>query len=168
MLDEQVAVPDIAGWRRERMPMSPQGHKVTVIPDWVCEILSPSTESKDRRIKMPLYARYGVPFAWLVDPIARTLEAYELPAGGWQEIGYFSETDQVAVAPFEAVTLDLSGLWLPTGHGPTPSPLISVSATRQEWWPTPRTLGRGAWQTSPTRPDSQSRAMATWPSFAGL
>jgi Uma2 family endonuclease len=95
-LDEEVAVPDIAAWRRERMPMPPQGHKVRVIPDWVCEILSPPTESKGRRIKMPLYARYGVPFAWLIDPIARTLEAYQLQAGDWQEIGRFSEADQVA------------------------------------------------------------------------
>jgi Uma2 family endonuclease len=112
VLDEQVAVPDIAGWRRERMPIPPQGHKVTVVPDWVCEILSPSTESKDRKIKMPLYARYGVAFAWLVDPIAHTLETYRLKAGDWREIGRFSDGDQVAAAPFEAITLDLDSLWL--------------------------------------------------------
>jgi hypothetical protein len=62
---------------------------------------------------MPLYARYGVPFAWLVDSMARTLEAYELEAEDWREIGCFSDADQVAIAPFEVVTLDLDGLWLP-------------------------------------------------------
>jgi len=113
LLDEEVSVPDIAGWRRERMPIPPTGHKVTVVPDWVCEILSPSTESKDRRIKMPLYASYGVAYAWLVDPIARSLETYELEDGCWREIGRFSHADQVIVAPFEAITLDLDGLWLP-------------------------------------------------------
>jgi Uma2 family endonuclease len=99
------------------MPIPPTGHKVTVVPDWVCEILSPSTESKDRKIKMPLYARYGVPYAWLVDPIARTLEAYALEAGDWREFGRFSDADHVAAPPFEAVTLDLEGLWLPTWQG---------------------------------------------------
>ena len=63
--DSEVAVPDVAGWKRERMPVPPQDHRFEVIPDWVCEILSPSTASKDREIKMPLYAHYGVPFAWL-------------------------------------------------------------------------------------------------------
>ncbi|MEJ2388537.1 MAG: Uma2 family endonuclease [Chromatiaceae bacterium] len=111
--DREVAVPDLAGWKRQRMPDPPQDQRFEVVPDWVCEIVSPSTESKDRRIKMPLYARYAVPFAWLVDPIARTLEAYTLEAGNWREIGRFSTADQVTIAPFEAVTLDLDGLWLP-------------------------------------------------------
>ena len=66
--------------------MPPQDHRFEVIPDWLCEILSPSTASKDREIKMPLYAHYGVPFAWLVDPMAWTLEAYKLEAGAWREI----------------------------------------------------------------------------------
>jgi Uma2 family endonuclease len=69
---------------------------------------------------MPLYARYGVPFAWLVDPIARTLETYELEAGDWREIGRFSDADQVAAAPFEAATLDLDGLWVPERRGSEP------------------------------------------------
>jgi Uma2 family endonuclease len=111
--DREVVVPDLAGWKRQRMPNPPDDQRFEVAPDWVCEILSPSTESKDRKIKMPLYARYGVPFAWLVDPMARTLEAYELEAEDWREIGRFSDADQVAIAPFEVVTLDLDGLWLP-------------------------------------------------------
>jgi Uma2 family endonuclease len=64
--DTEVLVPDIAGWRRERMPSLPDGHRFEVVPDWVCEIPSPSTESKDREIKMPTYAHYGVAHAWLV------------------------------------------------------------------------------------------------------
>jgi Uma2 family endonuclease len=110
--DTEVAVPDLGGWRRERMPTPPQGHRVEVVPDWVCEILSPSTQSKDRDIKMPLYARYGVSYAWLVDPTAHTLEAYRLEIGAWREIGRFKGADRVAVAPFDAVALDLEGLWL--------------------------------------------------------
>jgi hypothetical protein len=57
--DIEVVVPDIAGWRRERMPSLPDGHRIEVVPDWVCEVLSPSTESKDREIKMPIYTHYG-------------------------------------------------------------------------------------------------------------
>ena len=78
----------------------------------MCEVLSPSTASKDREIKMPLYAQYAMPYAWLVDPGAWTLEAYKLEGGAWHEIGRFAGADQVAVPPFEAVTLDLNGLWL--------------------------------------------------------
>jgi Uma2 family endonuclease len=115
--DREVAVPDLGGWRRVRMPIPPEGHRVEVVPDWVCEILSPSTASKDREVKMPLYARYGVAFAWLIDPKARTLEAYQLEGDAWRECGRFTGADQVAVPPFEAVTLDLDGLWLPPQPG---------------------------------------------------
>jgi Uma2 family endonuclease len=72
--DVEVAVPDLAGWRRERMPRPPEGHR-SVVPDWVCEVLSPSSESRDRKVKMPISARFGVAFAWLIDPQARALEA---------------------------------------------------------------------------------------------
>lgn len=109
--DLEVAVPDLAGWRRKRMPAVPQDHRFEVVPDWVCEILSPSTASKDREIKMPLYARYGVRYAWLIDPEKRTLEAHALLDGAWSVIGRFATGDQVAVQPFEAVTIDLAGLW---------------------------------------------------------
>jgi len=66
--DTEVTVPDLAGWRRERMPYLPEGHRFEVVPGWVCEILPPSTASKDHEVKMPLYARYGVRHAWLIDP----------------------------------------------------------------------------------------------------
>ena len=112
--DKEVNVPDIAGWRRTRLPHVPEDHRFTVVPDWVCEILSPSTESKDRKVKMPIYARFGVPHAWLVDPLAHTLEAYALEAGAWVEIGRFAGAAAVAVAPFAAVTINLEDLWAPT------------------------------------------------------
>ena len=111
MRDLEVAVPDLAGWKRERMASLPETAYFELAPDWVCEVLSPSTASKDREIKMPLYARYGVSYAWLVDPEARTLEAFELQDGAWAEIGRFAKDDRVAVAPFAAITLELADLW---------------------------------------------------------
>ena len=114
ILNTEVHVPDLAGWRRERMPRLPEDQRFNVVPDWVCEVLSKSTRSIDREIKMPLYARFGVAHAWLIDPLARTLEAYALDAGEWREIGRFGGDDQVAVPPFDAVTIDLAGLWVPS------------------------------------------------------
>jgi Uma2 family endonuclease len=114
MIDAEVDVPELAGWRRERMPLLPEGHRYTVVPDWICEVLSPSSESRDRQAKMPIYARFGVAYAWLVDPLAHTLESYALEAGTWRGIGRFAGTELVAVAPFEAVPLDLGGLWMPS------------------------------------------------------
>lgn len=104
-------MPDLAGWRRERMPYVPDDHRFEVVPDWVCEILSPSTESKDRRIKMPLYARYGVPHLWLVDPIRRNLDAYVLDGAKWTMVTSVSANEQAAIPPFDAIQLDLTALW---------------------------------------------------------
>ena len=110
----EVDVPDLAGWRRERMPFIPQDHRYPVVPDWVCEVISKSTAGTDREIKMPIYAEFGVAYAWLIDPRARTLEAYALKAGVWSEIGRFAGSDPVSVAPFDAVTLHLDDWWGPT------------------------------------------------------
>ncbi len=109
--DIELTVPDLAGWRRERMPDIPQGHRFEVVPDWVCEILSHSTASKDREIKMPIYAHYGIRHAWLVDPGARTMEAFELRGDSWVEIGHYSGKDTVSLAPFDAVSIELGKLW---------------------------------------------------------
>mgnify|MGYP002397258695 CR=1 FL=1 len=98
--DTEVSVPDIAGWRRERLPALPTGHRFEVVPDWVCEILSPSTASKDREVKLPLYAHYGVAHAWLVDPVARRLEAYGLTAGAWRLLVEADGGRTVEVPPF--------------------------------------------------------------------
>jgi Uma2 family endonuclease len=100
--DTEVVVPDLAGWRRERMPTVPNDHRFEITPDWVCEILSPSTLRRDRIVKLPLYARYGVPHAWLIDPDARTLEAFELRQGYWVLIASLQESDMVKVPPFDA------------------------------------------------------------------
>ena len=110
--DTEVDVPDLAGWRRERMPRPQEEHRFTVVPDWVCEVLSPSTESTGRAIKMPIYARFGVAGAWLVDPRKRTLEAYTLEGENWRGIGHYSGDQPVAVAPFDALTLHLADLWM--------------------------------------------------------
>lgn len=110
--DVQVAVPDLAGWRRERMPAIPEDHRFEVVPDWVCEILSPSTARKDRAIKLPLYARFGVAHVWLVDPLARTLEAYELREGAWLLLATLKDDDPVSLPPFAAVTFPLADLWV--------------------------------------------------------
>ena len=109
--DMEVAVPDLAGWRRERMPSIPEGHRFEVVPDWVCEILSPSTAKKDRAVKLPLYARYGVPHVWLVDPAAQTLEAFELKEAHWWLIATLKDDDRVSVPPFDAVEFSLADLW---------------------------------------------------------
>ena len=109
--DVEVAVPDLAGWRRERMPELPEDHRFEIAPDWVCEILSPSTAKKDRVVKLPVYARYGVAHAWLVDPAARTLEAFELREGRWLLIAALKDDDRVAVPPFDAVEFGLADLW---------------------------------------------------------
>ncbi len=109
--DIEVDVPDLDGWRRGRMPRIPPGHRFEVVPDWVCELLSSSTESKDREIKMPIYAKYVVAYAWLLDPRTRTIEAYALEQGEWQAIGRFTGDTVVGIPPFDAVTIDLAVLW---------------------------------------------------------
>lgn len=110
--DTEVVVPDLAGWRRERMPTIPRDHRFEVVPDWVCEILSPSTQQKDRVLKLPLYARYGVAHAWLVDPLAHTLEVLELHEGKWILLGAIREDEPVCFPPFTAVTFSLGDLWV--------------------------------------------------------
>ncbi|WP_437745060.1 Uma2 family endonuclease [Sorangium sp. So ce1504] len=105
-------VPDIAGWRRERMPELPETAYFALAPDWICEVLSASTEDVDRDEKMPIYAREGVRHAWLVDPIQRTLEVYMLGADRrWGPAVVHRDAARVRVEPFDAVELDLSVLW---------------------------------------------------------
>jgi Uma2 family endonuclease len=82
-LGEDILVPDLAGWRRERMPDYPEAAYCTLAPDWACEVLSPSTRKLDLHGKRPVYAREGVEHLWLVDPADRTLEALELRKGHW-------------------------------------------------------------------------------------
>lgn len=114
--DTEVLVPDLAGWRRERMPRLPNDQRIEVVPDWVCEILSLSTARKDRMTKMPVYARYGVTYLWLVDPLARTLEAFALREGRWTVMGLFQEQEAVSVEPFQEIALELGALWMETAE----------------------------------------------------
>lgn len=105
-------VPDLAGWRRERMPSLPSAAYFSMVPDWICETLSKSTESTDRNQKLPLYAELGVAHVWLMDPVAQTLEAYTLgEPGHWREVRTFQGDEKVRVAPFEDVEIELAELW---------------------------------------------------------
>lgn len=107
-----VLVPDIAGWRRERLPTLPAEAYFTLAPDWVCEVLSPSTESLDRGRKLLRYAREGVAHVWLVDPLEQVLEVLALESGRWSVVGRHEGRARVRVPPFEAIELELRALWV--------------------------------------------------------
>jgi Uma2 family endonuclease len=109
-LGEDVLVPDVAGWRRERMPELPQGVGVTLAPDWLCEVLSPTTAELDRE-KMRVYAREGVRHVWLVDPLRQVLEIYGLEGSGWERLGTHTGQDRVHAEPFTPLLLELGLLW---------------------------------------------------------
>ena len=108
---EDILVPDLAGWRRERMPEYPDTACVTLAPDWICEVLSPSTRKLDLHGKRPVYAREGVAHLWLVEPMDRTLEAFELREGQWVLIATAQDDDPISIRPFDAVTFSLGDLW---------------------------------------------------------
>jgi Uma2 family endonuclease len=107
-------VPDLAGWRRERVPEFPDVSAWTVVPDWVCEVLSSKTASLDRMRKMPAYARHGVEYAWIVDTYQRTIEAYHLESGRWALLGVYSGDERANIAPFDAIDFPIGTLWLPS------------------------------------------------------
>jgi Uma2 family endonuclease len=107
-----VIVPDLAGWRRERMPQIPDVAYFTLAPDWVCEILSPSTGELDRTKKLSIYAREGVGHAWLIDPLARTLEVLRLENGHCAIIATHVGNQVVRAEPFAAIELNLKDLWI--------------------------------------------------------
>lgn len=107
-----VLVPDIAGWRRERLPALPPQAYMTLAPDWVCEVLSPSTESIDRGKKLRRYAREGVARVWLVDPVQQALEVLSLEGGKWLLLGRYEGAANVRAAPFAAIDLELGALWI--------------------------------------------------------
>jgi Uma2 family endonuclease len=111
-LHPNVVVPDLAGWRKERMPRRPRVVGIELAPDWACEVLSPSTAVIDRTKKMDVYARANVPWLWMVDPIARTLEVYRLDTARWVVAANFGDTQKVRAEPFDAVERDLSLWWL--------------------------------------------------------
>jgi Uma2 family endonuclease len=110
-LGPQRLVPDRAGWGRERLPALPETAWLGLAPDWVCEILSPSTAKNDRTLKLPIYAHEGVRNLWFVDPLLRTLEAFRLADGHWVLESVRKDEDQARLAPFDAVEFPLGDLW---------------------------------------------------------
>ena len=116
-LGRDVLVPDIAAWRRERMPALPNVAAFTQAPDWVCEVVSPATGAVDRGRKMHVYAREGVRHLWIVDPLQRTLEVYRLEGGRWVVASTHGGTDPLVAEPFDAVTLDPARWWLESASG---------------------------------------------------
>ena len=115
-LGSHILVPDLAGWRRERMPVFPETAYFTLAPDWVCEVLSPGTAQTDRVVKTPIYATQGVAWLWLVDPDQRTLEVYRLLEGHWLLEQTAQEDDRVAPPPFAEHQFSLADLWVPTSQ----------------------------------------------------
>jgi Uma2 family endonuclease len=108
-----ILVPDLAGWRRERMPVFPDEAYFRLAPDWACEVLSPGTARIDRVIKMPIYAEQGVRWLWLVEPDLHTLEVFRLLEGHWLVESAFQEADEVRAPPFDEIGFSLADLWVP-------------------------------------------------------
>jgi Uma2 family endonuclease len=113
-LHEDVLVPDIAGWRRERMPEQPRTAYYEIVPDWVCEVLSPWTARVDRVRKVPMYARERVAHVWLVNPADQTLEVLRLDGEGYRLIATHGGAEMVRAEPFAELELELSALWAGT------------------------------------------------------
>lgn len=118
-LGGNILVPDLAGWRKERYPEEEDTNWISVAPDWICEVLSPSTADVDMIRKMPIYAEYDVGYAWIVDPAAKLLSAYRTEAGKWFPIAKYRENDRVRVEPFPEVEINLADLWIGGGKAPT-------------------------------------------------
>jgi Uma2 family endonuclease len=111
-LGHDALVPDVAGWRRDRVPEYASGAAWEIAPDWVCEVLSPSTARFDRIVKLPKYAQHGVAWAWLVDPSLQTLEIFRLVEGRWSLESTHAGDEVIRAEPFAAVEFLLGDLWL--------------------------------------------------------
>jgi Uma2 family endonuclease len=115
--DEDVVVPDMAGWRRERMPVFPSVSFFTQAPEWVCEVVSPSTGRIDRSRKMRIYARASVEHLWLVDPLVRTVEVYRLHGDTWTVAAVWGGDEKVRIEPFAEIEMALERWWVPEPPG---------------------------------------------------
>jgi Uma2 family endonuclease len=109
---EDILVPDLAGWKKERFPVEEPHNWISVAPDWVCEVLSPATAAIDRARKMPIYAHHQVSHGWLIDPILQTLEVFRFEPGRWVVLGVYAQSAKVRAEPFSEIELDLGLLWL--------------------------------------------------------
>jgi Uma2 family endonuclease len=110
--EPDILVPNLAGWRRETMPVMPDAAFFTVRPDWVCEVLSPTTRRHDRRGKMPVYLREGVTHLWFVEPLDRTLEVFALDGATYRLFATYADQEKIRAPPFDAIEIDLAVLWL--------------------------------------------------------
>lgn len=110
-LGNDILVPDLAGWKKSRLPELPDGAFFELAPDWVCEVLSPSNARLDRVKKVPKYAEYDVKNLWLVDPLARIVEVFKLENKRWSLLQTFADKDKMFAEPFELIEIDLSAVW---------------------------------------------------------
>lgn len=118
-LDEDIFVPDIAGWKEQRF-FKPEGQNwVSVTPDWVCEILSHGSVRHDRITKARTYAKHRIPYFWLIDPRDRLLQVFKLESGRWVILGDYAEDDKVRAEPFHEIEIDMAKLWLRTQPKPS-------------------------------------------------
>jgi Uma2 family endonuclease len=147
---QDIVSPDLAGWRRERMPELPSTRPIDLVPDWVCEVLSPSTAARDRRAKADLYLRDDVAHYWLADPSARLLEALEAREGRWTRLGAWGDGDLARVPPFEAVELAVGAPGEPgVGEAAAPPGEPAVAPARPPATPEEAVAAPGE---SPSRP----------------
>jgi Uma2 family endonuclease len=110
---DRMLDPDLAGWRVERVPEMPEDNPIEILPDWTCEMLSPTTARVDRLVKLPRYAREGVPWIWLIDPILQTVEVYQRDPDGRPALAVTAQgTDATALPPFEG-KIEVGSWWLP-------------------------------------------------------
>lgn len=114
-----IVAPDLVGWRRERVPEFPEEQPIMARPDWVCEIVSPSGKARDRVKKADLYLASGIPHYWIVDPAERTLEAYVARDGAWVRHGAWTDGNVARILPFEAVEIEVGGLFPPISTKPS-------------------------------------------------
>lgn len=102
--------PDVAGWRRQRMPELPDG-TISLVPDWVCEVLSPTTRRHNLLVKVPYYARIGVPYLWLVDLEARALLVSKLDGAHWMDLQRFGDETTARIDPLGEIEIDVLEWW---------------------------------------------------------
>jgi len=110
-LGQNIFVPDLAGWKKEKLPKFPKTNYISVLPDWICEVLSPGTEKTDRADKMPVYAQFGVPYLWLINPVEEILEVFKLDSGRWTLLAVYAENEKVRAEPFQETEINLENLW---------------------------------------------------------
>jgi Uma2 family endonuclease len=111
-----IVNPDLVGWRRERMPAFPEVQPIAIVPDWVCEVVSPRTARRDRTVKADLYLRSGVPHYWLVDIDLRAIEALEAHSGRWVRLGAWSDGERARIPPFDAIEIEVGSLFPPAAE----------------------------------------------------